>query len=235
MDFYEVLSRHYDVLFPPGAKQAAFLSDRLPKQGRVLDIGAGTGGYAAVMAEAGAVVEALEIGAMYPLLAARGEVCGFTAREMPMEGIAALEAAAYGMIVCIGNTLVHLTDLDETERFLKNCWRLMRPGARLILQIVNYDRILADRVLELPVISVPAQGLTLHRHYALGSGTVRFSTALRRGEDLWESETTLLALTQAQMCEALAAAGFETVQFFGDFTGIPWSAESPALIAVADK
>ncbi len=67
MDFYSMLSTYYDDLFPPGAAQRAFLSRHLPRSGRVLDIGAGTGGYAAHMAAGGVPVEALELGSMYPL------------------------------------------------------------------------------------------------------------------------------------------------------------------------
>lgn len=233
MDFYSMLSIHYDDLFPPGAKQQAFLSRYLPRSGRVLDIGAGTGGYAAHMAASGAPVEALEIGSMYPLLAKRALERGFAALEMGMEDIAALEPEAYGLITCIGNTLVHLAGQAETAVFLKACRRLLQPEGVLILQIVNYDRVRLRGVTELPLITVPEKGLRLRRHYQLEEDAVRFRTQLESGEQCWCSETRLMALTRLQLCQLLEEAGFESYQVNGDFSEAPWTPDSPALVVTA--
>lgn len=102
MDFYAKLSRYYDDLFPSNPKQIAFLKAHMPTHGKILDIGAGTGGYAAALAAEGAVVEALEIGSMVPYLMETAEKEGFTALDMGMEEINDLEAKTYGLVTCIG-------------------------------------------------------------------------------------------------------------------------------------
>ncbi len=233
MDFYETLSRYYDDLFPANPRQIQFLKEQLPPQGKVLDIGAGTGGYAAAMAAEGAMVEALEIGSMVPYLMETAEKQGFTALDMGMEEINDLEARSYNLITCIGNTLVHLENKKQVTAFLQNCKRLLLPGGRLIIQIVNYDRILKNKQTELPVITVPERHLTLHRQYVLGQETVQFITKLSSGTEQWTSETTLLALKQPDLSQGLSEAGFKDVVFYGDFEKSPWNAQSPATIAVA--
>lgn len=233
MDFYTTLSRYYDDLFPPNPRQILFLKEHAPNKGKILDIGAGTGGYAAAMAADGAVVEALEIDAMVPYLMETAEKEGFTALDMGMEEINDLEAKTYGLVTCIGNTLVHLEGLEEVAVFLNNCRRLLLPGGQLILQIVNYDRVYRQNQTELPVITVPERQLTLIRKYVLEHGWVRFTTHLSCGAEHWDSETRLLALKQADLARCLSDAGFKEVVFYGDFEKTPWDYKSPATIAVA--
>lgn len=233
MDFYTMLSRYYDDLFPPNPLQIHFLKEQMPPLGKILDIGAGTGGYAAALAAEGAMVEALEIGPMLPYLMDTAEEKGFTALDMGMEEINDLEARSYNMILCIGNTLVHLESREQVTAFLQNCRRLLLPGGRLIIQIVNYDRILMNRQTELPVITVPDRHLNLRRHYVLGRESVRFITELSSGAEHWTSETTLLALKRQELEQSFAKAGFRDVAFYGDFQKAPWQVQSPATIAVA--
>lgn len=232
MDFYATLSRYYDDLFPPNPKQVAFLKTHMPVHGKILDIGAGTGGYAAALAAEGAVVEALEIGSMVPYLMETAEKEGFTALDMGMEEINDLEAKTYGLVTCIGNTLVHLESREDVKAFLHNCKRLLLPGGCLILQIVNYDRILRHKQTELPLITVPDKHLTLVRRYVLSPESVQFMTELQCGAERWVSETRLLALKQVDLATSLESAGFKDIVFYGDFEKTPWNSESPATIAV---
>ncbi len=46
MNFYEMLSQHYDVIFPRGEKQSEFIDSYLDQNDKILDIGAGLGSYA---------------------------------------------------------------------------------------------------------------------------------------------------------------------------------------------
>lgn len=235
MDFYMILSRYYDDLFPPNQKQIRFLMEHSPVQGKILDVGAGTGAYAAALAAKGAVVEALEIGSMVPYLMKTAEKKGFTALEMGMEQIHVLKTDSYGLITCIGNTLVHLESTNQVTAFLQKCKQLLLPGGQLIIQIVNYDRIIAKSQTELPVITVPDQQLTLNRSYVIGEESVQFITKLNAGEMQWVSETRLLALRQQDLAQCLKAAGFEAFYFYGDFEGAAWELSSPATVAVANS
>lgn len=233
MDFYTHLSQYYDELFPSNPKQTRFLTERCSAGARVLDIGAGTGGYSAALSKTGAIVEALEIGAMYPKLQESGAAKGFVAREMGMEQIGELEPQAYSLMVCIGNTLVHLGDQGQVTDFLKACKNLLIPGGELILQIVNYDRVLKHRQTSLPRISLPDKGITLERSYILGYESVQFITKLTVQGREYVSETQLLALKLEGLLRCLEEAGFTKIHSFGDFESSPWNEDSPATVVVA--
>ncbi len=235
MDFYTNLSRYYDDLFPPNPKQIRFLTDRKPLRGKALDIGAGTGGYSAALAEKGTAVEALEIGAMYPRLSNTAEKNGFKAMEMGMEEVGTLAPEAYGLIFCIGNTLVHLADREQVTAFLRDCRGLLMTGGELVIQIVNYDRVYKTNQTELPVIHVPERQLTLSRSYVMGEGKVTFITRLNTEGQQFASETELLAIKREELEECLGSAGFTEIRFYGDFEGAPWNADSPATIVTGCK
>lgn len=233
MDFYTHLSKYYNDLFPPNGRQIQFLTQHLPAQGKVLDIGAGTGGYAAALAARGAAVEAMEIGSMVPYLLQTAERHGFSAFDMGMEQVRALPKNAYGLVYCIGNTLVHLANVTQITTFLQDCRHLLLPGGSLILQIVNYDRVVSRNQDALPDITVPDKHLALKRNYVIGEGTVQFITRLYCDDAAWVSETQLLALKQVELAHCLKEAGFVQVHFHGDFEGASWTSDSAATIVVA--
>lgn len=233
MDFYATLSRFYDELFPPNPKQIQFLAQHVPTHGKALDIGAGTGGYAAALSQLGAEVEALEILSMVPYLQKTAEKNGFRALDMGMEDIHRLDAGAYGLVYCIGNTLVHLENLNQLKKFLGNCRNLLREDGQIILQIVNYNRVIETHQTQLPVIQVPHQQLSLERNYEITGDSVRFITKLTHAQEHQISETTLLALKQEDLAHGLEESGFKEVQFYGDFEYGPWSPSSPATVVVA--
>ena len=52
----------------------------------------------------------------------------------------------FDLIFCIGNSMVHLNDNEEILRFLRNCKKSLKVGGYLLLQIVNYDRILVKNI-----------------------------------------------------------------------------------------
>ncbi|MEH7087265.1 SAM-dependent methyltransferase, partial [Neobacillus drentensis] len=60
MTFYEALTPYYDQIFPANPKQLGFLSSLFAKDGRLLDVGAGTGNMAASLVEQGYTVLAAE-------------------------------------------------------------------------------------------------------------------------------------------------------------------------------
>lgn len=127
---------------------------------------------------------------------------------------------------------MHLESGEDVTAFLHNCKRLLLPGGCLILQIVNYDRILRHKQTELPLITVPDKHLMLVRKYVLSPESVQFMTELQCDAEHWASETRLLALKQGDLEKSLGNAGFKDIKFYGDFEKNPWNTESPATIAV---
>lgn len=232
MDFYEKLSQYYDVLFPPSLAQIEFLKTWVSAGEMVLDIGAGTGGYAAQIAKEGCFVDALEIGSMVPHLKQKAQEEQFNALELDMRHVEEVKKT-YDFIYCIGNTLVHLKDFEELLMVLKAFNKVLAKTGKLAIQIVNYDRIAMQNIRELPVIH--RENMILKRHYEIGKKGVLFRTELKVENQSWEAQTMLLLLKKRCIEELLLQAGFSKTTFYGNFEKLPWSEDSIATIAIAYK
>lgn len=55
-------------------------------------------------------------------------------------------------IYCIGNTLVHLDDETEIKNMVEKFYHCLNENGTLVIQIVNYDRILKNHIETLPLI-----------------------------------------------------------------------------------
>ena len=140
---------------------------------RLLDVGCAVGDLAAAVAHAGrspggdaegAVsapgieVDAIDLNsAMIQRAAARHSEKVHTGRlrfhRMDMLRIAdEFEPESFDAIACMGNTLVHQPGPLEIEQFFKAAAHILRTRGSLILQLLNYDYLLAERPKKLPLI-----------------------------------------------------------------------------------
>ncbi|MGD2116113.1 MAG: class I SAM-dependent methyltransferase, partial [Acidobacteriota bacterium] len=58
---------------------------------------------------------------------------------------------SFGGALCLGNTLPHLAEPEDLEAFARGLAAVLEPGAPVLLQILNYDRIHDRDVRALPV------------------------------------------------------------------------------------
>lgn len=249
MSFYEALSQYYDVLFPAAPAQAAFVKSRTKEEGRVLDVAAGAGNLAVVLAEAGFQVTAVDIDpAMAERMQAKScqEGRQFEALKGDMREVGGLLAGRhYETVLCVGNSIVHLASLEEIAGAAAQMKSLLAPGGTLILQVVNYDRIIREHVTELPLLerSHGEQSVIFRRTYEhTEEGKINFHGRLTvRGavssdsatQQEWDNTVQLLALQSGDLMRILQESGFTHVELFGSFQGEAFGPDSPALIAVA--
>jgi glycine/sarcosine N-methyltransferase len=126
-----------------------------------------------------------------------------------MEGVSG-SPGQFDAVFCLGNTLVHcLTDALLGEALL-NFRSVLRPGGVLVVQILNYDRILSEKKELLG--KREAGGMTFERRYSYQGETVTFTVT--RGERM--DSVTLRPLTRGMLETACTAAGFRDVSVFGD-------------------
>lgn len=237
MAFYDVLGQYYDILFPANEKQLHFLTKNLNDDSSILDIGCATGTYAIPMARSGYRVTAFDLDDnMIQKLLEKAAVTALDIRafDLSMLDLAKLTQEQYHMIYCIGNTIVHLETFDEVTSVLKECKRLLLPHGEMILQIVNYDRIVKENITELPEIIRPKEELEFRRTYELKEDHVIFSGQLKLGPNIvMEESSPLLCLTKEALEACFHSAGFSKIEFYGDFDESGWSIDSPAIIVRA--
>lgn len=119
--------------------------------GRILDLGCGTGEHALLLASLGFAVTGVDV-SPGQIEAARRAAEG---RALFVEGdlaeIGTLVPEGFGGALCLGNTVPNLADPGRLRAFFRGLAGRLAPGAPFLLQLLNYDRIFAKRIRSLPV------------------------------------------------------------------------------------
>lgn len=223
---------------------------------RIVEVGCGPGQHARALADAGYEVVAVD----------RSESMIASATEEPVpenlrfvlgdiRGVDELVEGTFGGALCLGNTLPHLSEEEDLAAFAAALARVLEPGAPLLLQILNYDRIHDRRIRALPVSFRPidpeegeeesdSELVFLRLMDPLPDGRVRFyptTLVLRPGaepplEIERSREVMLRGWRRAEVEEELTAHGIEPERALGGFDGAPFDpATSHDLVLVARR
>ncbi len=234
--FYSEIAKYYDYIFPTGKAQMDLIKEiagEAPKD--VLDAACGNGGYSFGLSESGYNITAIDLDEeMVKSIRAKNK--NIDAEVLNMLDIEILNKK-FDLIFCIGNSLVHLKDNEEIYKFLKSCKRSLKPNGKLLLQIVNYDRVLDKDIKSLPTIENENVKLVFERHYQYlkDEHKVDFKTVLKvAGEEL-ENHVLLYPIKSSELKELLEMSGFSIVSLYGGFKKDEFKAlESFALVIVVE-
>lgn len=243
MKFYEALSQVYDIVFPKNENTFHFLSKGLKPKPSILDIACGTGNYAIGFGKQGHDVDAIDLD--YNML----EQARKKAMDVPIHFVEGdmtkikecFPGKRYDMIYCIGNSIVHLPNKQTIEELIKDTYDMLHEGGMLIIQIVNYDRIIKYKVDHLPTIENEKEGVRFIRKYAYHESEKRvdFNTELiihnHHTHRQYKNSTSLLALQSHELKEIIEKARFSTVDFYGSFLKDQYDDQSYAMIVKAFK
>jgi glycine/sarcosine N-methyltransferase len=239
--FYESIAEWYDFIFPADPIQVSFIGGRFkPAEGKILDIGCGTGGLAMALGREGYNVTGIDLDSeMVRLARIKAEgLAGvrFSVGNM-LDLVRPFGTDVFGCVVCFGNTLVHLNTFEEVSVFLRQVHAVLTEAGRFLIQILNYDHVLDHDVRRLPLIE--NEMLRFERSYALddSSGLLKFRTVLsvKNSGRVIENEVSLLPIRKKELDTLLREAGFRDLEWFGDFTGNPLGETSLPLICAAYK
>jgi SAM-dependent methyltransferase len=192
--YYEAIARHYDEIFPINPVAVALMKELAgPSPTHILDIACGNAAYATALSSDGYLVEGVDLDAgmiqaaqgkkllqkkREPDAANVGRESESLARENvqpetdnprllqgDMLHLDLLGLTSPQFAYCIGNSLVHLSDYRQVGAFLKQAYNLLQPNGHLLIQILNYNRILHDHVMKLPDIRRADGSLLFERFY----------------------------------------------------------------------
>lgn len=147
--FYDSLAPSYDRMtrFDERLRKELKHFKALVKKYRIttaLDAGAGTGFHSVLLSKAGVKVTAVDLSPSMLTLArknARLNKVKIKTVRSDFLSIGKNIRMNFGAIFCLGNSLPHLSGRD-LGRTIKVFFDKLEPGGALILQILNYDRIL---------------------------------------------------------------------------------------------
>ena len=235
MSFYQQISAYYDAIFPVDAGEMAFVRRLLPPEATILDIGCGTGNKTVFLAEGAARVEAVDLDpGMIERAASDNARPNIHYRTLSMRNLGKTFAGRhFDAVLCLGNTLVHLPSPEEIRTLLTDIAALLAPTGCLIVQVLNYDRILDRNALELPILQTPQLSFT--RAYRRDGPLLRFLTVLEdkvTGRVL-HNDIPLYPLRMRELTEILRDVGLGAVEYFGSYRGEAHTSDSFVTIAYA--
>ena len=237
MDFYRALSIYYDEIFPLKRPQKTYLQNYLRQESltSVLDIGSGTGTFALETSQAGVRVLGVDLSEeMVEISNKKARKMGSNATFLlaDMRDLSGISNEFDG-VFCLGNTLAHVSGDIELKEVLA---QFGKKGTHLLLQTVNYDRILAKQVKELPIIKT--EHLTFYRHYTYRpDGLLDFTMDIELPDtsQVVSGTNLLFPIKCASLIKALVETGWEVSGQWGNFDKDAWNEESPATVIEAKR
>lgn len=228
MEFYSAISKYYHLIFPVKEMTLSFLSMG-NSNGKILDIACGNGGYAIELAKKGNQVIGIDLDSGMIEKAhqlQKNEVvlqenqCRFLVGDMLKLSESLGDDERFNQVHCIGNSIVHLTDRNDIYQALEGFYSRLQNGGRLRLQIINFDRILEEKVTSLPTIRNEQEQLQFIRNYEYNKETklIAFKTRLIVKEEVdIENTVNLYPLTSETLENMLESIGFKEISFYGSF------------------
>jgi SAM-dependent methyltransferase len=253
VSLYDALGADYDRFVDWEARLAyelPFVVQQFAQHGvrRALDLACGTGQHALGLQRAGYdVVGADPSEALIARAREHAHAAGQPVRyyRAGFGQVADLGLEPLDAITCLGNSLPHAITVDGMNAALSDMARALAPGGLLLLQMRNFDAVLAQkqRFMAPQVHRAGDEEFVFWRFYDWGAdgAPLRFNMVRlqRRGDGAWSSrvDSTSLYPWRAQELEPLLReAGFQPPQHYGNLAGEPFDGEgSSDLVLVTQR
>ena len=240
MSFYQQIAPFYHHIFKINVNQVDFIKLKIPESDcKVLDIGCGIGTLSFELTNYYTNVLGIDMDA--EMVRAASKKQRDKSKSIQFQQISMLKLDTFidensvGGIICFGNTLVHLNSLDEIADFLQQSKAVLKSNGKLLLQIVNYDKIIKENMKQLPLIENDEIIFERNYHYRKSENKIDFNMRLtvKSTQEIIENRIELLPLLKKELALLLNKAGFDNCNYYGNFKSEPYTINSPALIIEA--
>jgi len=239
MKFYQSIAPYYHHIFPfnPAHLKLVLNENPYPEKGSLLDIGCGIGSLPAEISNHFEEVKAIDLDEqMIQRAKTENQKKNLEFFEMDMTEINHhFKANTFRSVICFGNTLVHLTQENQILVFFRQVKEVLKEDGKFLFQIINYDRILDENINFLPTIENEYIRFIRNYKYDFSSGLIHFETNLVVKSSSIEivNSVPLFPLRKNKIDELIKAAGFTSVQYYGNFKKDEWSEKSIPLVGIA--
>ncbi len=224
-EFYDTLAADYDAMTGFERRFAAerpFFSTIVERYRikTAIDAGCGTGFHSLLLTQLGVDVTAVDISpTMLENVTRHSHQLNLHVKtvESGFETLSQSLQDHYDSVFCLGNSLAHLMGNDALHASLKNFASLLNPGGILVVQMLNYSRILSQHT---RVQSIKEVGdTTFVRAYEYEGETLRFNILkFKKTNDVVVQSLNsipLRPLRQEELTPLLEENGFREISFFG--------------------
>ncbi|MBG7630818.1 MAG: class I SAM-dependent methyltransferase [Bacteroidetes bacterium] len=240
MSFYQQIASFYHHIFKINVNQVDFIKLKIPESDcKVLDIGCGIGTLSFELTNYYKNVLGIDMDA--EMVRAASKKKKDKSKSIQFQQISMLKLDTFiaknsvDGIICFGNTVVHLNSLDEIADFLQQSKAVLKSNGKLLLQIVNYDKIIEKNMKQLPLIENDEIIFERNYHYRKSENKIDFNTRLtvKSTQEIIENRIELLPLLKKELALLLYKAGFDNCNYYGNFNSESYANNSPALIIEA--
>jgi len=240
MSFYHQIARYYQHIFKINVNQVDFIKLKIPESDcNVLDIGCGIGTLSFELTNYYKNVLGIDMDA--EMIRAASKKNKDESRAIQFQQISMLKLDTFidknsvEGVICFGNTLVHLNSLDEIADFLQQSKSVLKSNGKLLMQIVNYDKIIKKNIRQLPLIENDEIIFERNYCYRKSENKIDFNTRLtvKSSQQIIENKIELLPLLKEELALLLNKADFNNCNYYGNFNMESFSIDSPALIIEA--
>lgn len=240
MPFYEEIAEYYDYIFPFNREQIKFVKGSLIQpyhNKKILDVGCGTGDLVLALLKEGFAVTGIDSDhAMIQKAANKTTDNPAAFAQMDMKDMTGnFTPSSFDAVLCFGNTLVHLAGMKEIEKVCKEVKSILKPNGKFLIQILNYDYIVDNKIRSLPLID--NEFITFERTYDYNSrkNLIAFKTTLTVKETSKKiiNKVDLFPMRKDELYLSLRNSNFYNISFYGDFNGSTLEAKSLPLVVEA--
>jgi len=206
-----------------------------------LDAGCGSGFHSVLLSQLGVSVMGVDVSSEMLRLAkehARAHNVRLKTLQGSFQDLGRLIEERFASVFVMGNSLAHMLSSTELEKALRNFAMVLEPHGMLLLQILNYERILARRE---HVQSVKQAGdKTFVRSYDYDDGGILFNIVTRERKNVTAEEVIqtirLRPVLRVELVKLLEQIGFNEINAFGGISLVPFDAgNSKDLVVLATK
>ena len=240
MSFYQQIAPYYHHIFKINQDQVHFVQQKIiDESAHLLDVGCGIGTLSFELSHYYSQITGIDLDTEmihYALNRQDNKLNTLQFHQLSMlELNQKFDKNSFDGIICFGNTLVHLNSLEQVMDFLKQSKSVLKSERKLLIQLVNYDRILSKQIKELPLIENDEILFERKYRYHAKTNRIDFNTLLtvKSTHQQIKNGVVLLPILKSELEQLLKKAGFKNCNFFGNFKGEMYDLDSPALIVEA--
>jgi len=207
---YSILSKYYDDLFKEDQKIKSFIKEFIKPEFFAIDLGSGTGRLTKVLYDFKMKVYGVDLDPfMIEVSSNKYPDIKFLELDL-LEGLDLNDN--FDLITCFGNTIPHLKKM-HLIKFIDKAYLKLKSNGSLLIQLLNYNRILKHKITELPFLK--SNEVSLKREYIHKLNLTQFKTTLVKDNECFESNIDLYPYTKDELQKIFNKFNF-SLKFYGN-------------------